>query len=282
MRKRLSLCLLVAGSFCAGALYVGIPVGAGPVERPSTGDTNADGILDVSDAVYLLRYLFDGGEAPAACADSPELVERVEALEDNLSDVVPLLERIAIATEANGTTLEQIAAATATGADALSREIEVAIPCEERIDRFVEHGDGTVTDTCSGLMWFDVTADLNGDGRIDSTNDGRDSLNWQDAIDYCEDLEFAGHSDWRLPTILELSTILDNRVRWTRAVNPAINPIGGDSRQHHWSSTTYKANSSEAWRLRFQAYSGNSGERFQQTRSAKSNPLWLLPVRDAE
>jgi hypothetical protein len=34
--------------------------------------------------------------------------------------------------------------------------------------------------------------------------------NWQSAIDYCENLEESGHSDWRLPSKNEVSTLLGN------------------------------------------------------------------------
>ena len=85
-----TLALLFAGFF-AGALFVGIPVGAGgqgePVEPPSTGDTNGDQIIDVSDAVYLLRHLFQGGPEPVACADSPGLEARVTELEAALLEL---------------------------------------------------------------------------------------------------------------------------------------------------------------------------------------------------
>ena len=33
--------------------------------------------------------------------------------------------------------------------------------------RFVDNGDGTVTDSCTGLVWQKDTADVNGDGRPD-------------------------------------------------------------------------------------------------------------------
>jgi len=36
--------------------------------------------------------------------------------------------------------------------------------------------------------------------KVDNNRD----LNWQQAIEFCRNLPFAGHTDWRLPTIDEL------------------------------------------------------------------------------
>ena len=110
MKRTMAMCGLMLAGFFAGALWIGIPVGAGgqgdPAQRPSSGDTDADGLVDVSDAVYLLTYLFQGGEPPAACAQDVELVERVENIENGFEALVATLdeklERIAVATEANG------------------------------------------------------------------------------------------------------------------------------------------------------------------------------------
>jgi hypothetical protein len=48
-----------------------------------------------------------------------------------------------------------------------------------------DNGDGTITDTKTGLMW--------------QTARGGD-MSWPAARKYCHDLSFAGHSDWTLPT----------------------------------------------------------------------------------
>jgi len=64
-------------------------------------------------------------------------------------------------------------------------------------ERFIDNGDGTVTDTLTNLMW--AQADNMGD------------ITWHEAQMYCKTPPIAGYkySDWRLPTILELRTLYD-------------------------------------------------------------------------
>jgi len=94
------------------------------------------------------------------------------------------------------------------------------------VNEFVDNGDGTVTDKSTGLMWCKV--DSGYPGFADSLSgythsDG--SLNWEEALDFCENLDFAGYSDWRLPNAKELQSIVD----YTRAPDttgtPAIDPV---------------------------------------------------------
>lgn len=35
-------------------------------------------------------------------------------------------------------------------------------------------------------------------------------MDWQEALDYCDDLNECGHTDWRLPNINELRTLIQN------------------------------------------------------------------------
>ncbi len=63
------------------------------------------------------------------------------------------------------------------------------VPCDGAADE-----DETVVDSLTGLEWQ----------RTWGTN-----LNWQEAIDYCEDLDYGDHDDWRLPSFHELSGIVD-------------------------------------------------------------------------
>ena len=85
---------------------------------------------------------------------------------------------------------------------------------------FVDNGDGTVTDTVTGLMWQQAT-------------DG--SMNWNEAISHCEGLTLAGYDDWRLPNRRELRSIVDYS-----KYNPAIDTgyFPGMLSSDYWSSTT--------------------------------------------
>jgi TPR repeat protein len=59
-----------------------------------------------------------------------------------------------------------------------------------------EEAEPTWTDPATGLMW--------------TKKDNGDSVSWQQAMYYCRNLQMAGHDDWRLPTINELSGINEN------------------------------------------------------------------------
>jgi hypothetical protein len=57
---------------------------------------------------------------------------------------------------------------------------------------------------------------------------------WQQALEDCESSSYAGQSDWRLPSIKELATIVDEAA----VAVPAIRAeLGGDVAASYWSST---------------------------------------------
>jgi len=63
-------------------------------------------------------------------------------------------------------------------------------------DRFIDNGDGTVTDTKTGLMW--------------AQTDNMGHITWHDAKLYCEYVILSEHNDWRMPTIKELESLFDD------------------------------------------------------------------------
>ena len=65
--------------------------------------------------------------------------------------------------------------------------------------RYVDHGNGTITDSNNGLMWT----------KEDSYADSGKCLDWDNSNSYVSSLSSGGHKDWRLPTVKELKTLFD-------------------------------------------------------------------------
>ena len=101
--------------------------------------------------------------------------------------------------------------------------------------RLIDNGDNTVTDKLTGLMWV-----KNSRLKADAT--------WQQALDYTDqmnkDKKF-GYSDWRLPNINELFSVIDCSGTSCAIYPPFQYPQGSGS--NHWSSTTYAGDVTRAW-----------------------------------
>ena len=95
--------------------------------------------------------------------------------------------------------------------------------------RFIVQSDtNVVLDNNTGLMW---TRNAN---LLSYTN-------WTTAIDYCNDLTYGGYSDWRMPNILELKSLLEDLF--------CSGPFNGLSFQSgdYWSSTTMEGITNNVW-----------------------------------
>jgi hypothetical protein len=73
-----------------------------------------------------------------------------------------------------------------------------------------------------------------------------EKTNWAQAVADCEDLEWAGYNDWRLPGAKELWSVADNRLTqgplWP--FDPAVFPASASSESQgiaFWSSVTLVA-----------------------------------------
>ena len=91
----------------------------------------------------------------------------------------------------------------------------------------------TVFDKDTGLTWQRA---------VDAA-----TYNQSDAMTYCSDLVLAGVG-WRLPSIKELQTIVDES-----KYNPAIDPIAFPDTpiNYFWSSSLYAGDSGSAWYVAF-------------------------------
>jgi hypothetical protein len=121
--------------------------------------------------------------------------------------------------------------------------------------RFVTITTGVVSDTLTGLVWlqnancisstypgFDIDG-APGDGRVD----------WQSALDFVAGMTVtgsysncaAGFSDWRLPNVRELHSLID--FSQDSPALPSGHPFTGVQLGNYWSSTTHADNTSWAW-----------------------------------
>jgi len=101
------------------------------------------------------------------------------------------------------------------------------------VARFTDHGNGTITDNLTGLMWT-KNANLAGGTKT-----------WQEALDYVKTLNTGGYSDWRLPNRKELFSLID-RSKYSPAL-PIDHPFQNVQFDYYWSSTADAYSTDDAW-----------------------------------
>lgn len=122
--------------------------------------------------------------------------------------------------------------------------------------------DDTITDLRTGLMWQKRSATR--------------KMTWREALQYCENLELAGYTDWRLPNINELHSLaIYGRY------DPAADSVfewppwpHGCCGEYHWSSSTNVFYKDRAWRVYFPYGSVDM--------TNKSEDWWVRAVRDTK
>lgn len=134
---------------------------------------------------------------------------------------------------------------------------------------FVDNGDGTVTDSGTGLMWMQCSlGQIWEDGEC--TGDASE-LSWQQALQQAHGYSFAEQSDWRLPNIKELATIAERA-----CVRPSINEtlFPNTPSDDFWTSTPSVLDAERAWVIAF----------FNSSNSIKQKSLFVFArlVRTAD
>jgi len=165
-----------------------------------------------------------------------------------------------------------------------AKATKAAIAC-----RYGDNGDGTVTDYDTGLQWEQKSFGTCSNALLlCSSNDDCPSgtcvscprcvdavLAWADAEAFVSGTSddgftssgalvgLSGHSDWRLPTVSELETIIDVTQGLCGGSSGAcIDPIFGPtdatfSGSEYWSATTYDQDPAIAWAVFFGVASGS-------------------------
>jgi hypothetical protein len=119
---------------------------------------------------------------------------------------------------------------------------------------YTDNGNGTITDNVTSLIW--------------QKEDDNTIRTWTDAGTYCDNLSLGGYTDWRLPSDIELMSIV-NYGTYGPSINTTYFPNTNSS--FYWSSTTYADDTSSAWGVYF--YDGNVYY------NGKSNSLYVRCVR---
>jgi len=106
------------------------------------------------------------------------------------------------------------------------------------VNSFVDHGNGTITDEATGLMWAQA--------------DSGKGMNWEAALAWVQQKNaenYLGYGDWRLPNAKELQSIVDYTrapdTTGTAAIDPMFtttaitNELGKTDYPFYWTSTTH-------------------------------------------
>ena len=122
--------------------------------------------------------------------------------------------------------------------------------------RFVDHGNGAVTDKLTGLIWLKEGFCIKF-GTIDGSV--QNSRSWSQAVgscnilgnDYCGLGDSSHSGDWRLPNLRELQSLVDLG-QYEPALPPNC-PLRGFTASFggYWSATTLAGNADYAWPVDF-------------------------------
>ncbi len=114
---------------------------------------------------------------------------------------------------------------------------------------FTDNGDGTVTDSDTGLMWKRCS-----EGKVwdwAGCAGAASPLTWLGALEWVAQVNstggFAGYTDWRVPNVKELNSIMEEQCNYP-ALNTQVFPSPGD---WYWSSSPFVADANQAWATQF-------------------------------
>ncbi|MCI5197559.1 MAG: DUF1566 domain-containing protein [Candidatus Electrothrix sp. AW5] len=128
-----------------------------------------------------------------------------------------------------------------------------SIPASTPNSQLIDNGDGTITDSKTGLMWKTCS-----EGQIYSSSPSSDctgtatTFTWQGALKQPGVVNassgFAGYTDWRLPNLKELRSIVEEQ-----CYDPAINAtrFPNTPSSFVWSGSPYADYSDYAWSVNF-------------------------------
>jgi hypothetical protein len=130
-------------------------------------------------------------------------------------------------------------------------KLAVAQTCNSNIianapdSRYILNSNGTVLDRKTGLSWMRCSLGQVWNGIYSVCVGSPQIYVWENALQIAEGKTFAGFSDWRLPNIKELQSLVQNNCS-----NPAINLTafpGTPDGSSFWSSSPTTGENDSAW-----------------------------------
>jgi len=143
-----------------------------------------------------------------------------------------------------------------------SQTCNTSITASTPDSRFTPQGNGTVLDTQTNLIWKRCSEGQVWDGSTGNCTGSASTYNWQGALDAAQTLNssggFASHTDWRVPNIKELASIVELKC-YDPAINLTIFP-NTSSNAFVWSSSPIANFGSKVWPFYFGYgyYGGNT------------------------
>jgi len=156
--------------------------------------------------------------------------------------------------------------------------------------RFTDNSDGTVTDNLTGLTWLKKANCIQSDyPSFDNDFTQNGEVTWEHAFDFVIGINNgsypncgASQTDWRLPNIKELQSLIDFAY-----FDPALSNAAGDAKwtdgnaflgvksDYYWSSTTDAGNINKVWCMIF-----DNGKISNDPKSGNEQHVW--PVRGGQ
>ncbi|MCP4755353.1 MAG: DUF1566 domain-containing protein, partial [Proteobacteria bacterium] len=131
---------------------------------------------------------------------------------------------------------------------------------------YTDNGDGTITDANTLLMWQKLDADA--------------AKTWPNAGSFCQSLSLGSYSDWRLPHVKELQSLLDF------GSSPLINAsFLNTNSASYWTATPLASATESAWMVGFNdgSVSGDAKSKYHLVRcvrGANGSDIWPLDFTD--
>ena len=128
------------------------------------------------------------------------------------------------------------------------------------VANFSVQSSGVVQDTTTGLMWMRCAYGQTWDATSSTCTGSPVQITWQDALQLSATVSFGGFSDWRLPNVKELSTIVEKM-----CVDPAVNAtlFPATKSENFWTGSTYVDNQTRAWSIAFYNGKNNTKDKLQ-------------------